>query len=238
MDNAIYATLSRQTGLMSQMSVVAQNIANASTTGFRAERVIFAEVLRGTGDGPSLSMGAARARQIVQSQGAIEMTGGPFDLAIEGEGFFVVEGEGGPRLTRAGRFLPNEAGDLVTPDGARVLDAGGAPLFVPQGAGPVAVGADGTVSAGGLPMGQVGVVVPRDPLGLRREAGARFDAPGGWDPAPAPRVLQGALEGSNVDPVAEVARMIEVQRAYEMGQSFLEREDDRVRKTIQSITVR
>lgn len=239
MDNAGYAGLTRQTGLMTQMTLLANNVANASTTGFRAETAIFSEVVRGTGPGgESLSMGAARVRETVMTPGALDQTGGPFDLAVEGDGFFMVETPSGERLTRAGHFMPNEAGDLVTPDGHRVLDAGGAPVFVPQGLGPVSVAPDGTVSAGGQPLTQVGLFAPRDPAGLVREGGTLFEAPGGVDPAEGARVLQGFLEGSNVQPVLEIARLIEVQRAYELGQGLLEREDERVRKTIQAIQAR
>lgn len=238
MENATYATLTRQSGLLSQMRMVANNIANADTTGYRAEGLAFSEYIRTTGSGDSLSMAAARVRLTDQGQGALRPTGGPLDLAIEGEGFFMVATPDGPRLTRAGHFGPSEAGDIVTPEGFRLLDAGGAPLFVPPGAGAVAIAPDGTVSAGGAPLGQVGLFVPRDPLSVEREGGTLFRAEAGADPAPAGRVLQGFLESSNVDPVVELARMVEVQRAYELGQGFLEREDDRIRKTIQAIQTR
>lgn len=238
MENASYATLTRQSGLLSQMRMVANNIANANTTGYRAETLTFTEYVRRTGGGDSLSMATARVHQTDFAQGSLEQTGGAFDLAIEGEGFFMVQTPDGPRLTRAGHFGPNENGDLVTPEGYPVLDSGGAPLFVPQGAGPIGIGADGTVSAGGAPVGQVGLFLPRDPLSLVREAGTLFRSDAGADPTPAARVLQGFLEGSNVDPVTELARMIEVQRTYEAGQGFLEREDERIRKTIQAIQAR
>jgi len=236
MDNAIYATLSRQSGLMARMQLVANNIANASTTGFRAEGMLFSEFIRTLGPGePSLSMAAARVRVTDLAPGAAAMTGGSLDLAIEGEGFFLVAAPEGERLTRAGAFATDEAGNLVTMQGWPVLDAGGAPLFVPPGAGAVTVAADGTISAGGRPLGQIGLVLPADPLALVRLDGVSFRSDGGLEPAPGARVLQGFLEGSNVDPVLEVARMIEVQRAYEMGQSFLEREDERIRNVIQTL---
>ena len=237
MDNATYATLTRQTGLMAQMSMVANNIANANTTGYRGETVVFSEYIRSTG-GESLSMATARVRETSQAQGALASTGGAFDLAIEGDGFFMVMTPEGERLTRAGHFTPNENGDLVTADGFPVLDAGGAPVFVPQGLGPVGIAPDGTISAGGAPIGQLGLFLPRDPQGLVREGGTRFRADAGADPAEGARVLQGFLEESNVDPITEVARMIEVSRAYEMGQSFLEREDERIRGAVQALTVR
>ncbi len=236
MDNASYAALTRQSGLMREMQIVANNIANASTTGFRAEGIMFSEHINALGpDANSLSMATARVRDTIMTQGSLTQTGGTFDLAIEGEGFFVVETPNGQRLTRAGAFSPNENGDLVTPEGHPVLDAGGAPLFVPQGAGPIGIGADGTVSAGGQPIGQVGVVTPDDPNQMFRESGVLFDARGGFTPAPGGRVLQGFLEESNVNPILQVSRMIEVQRAYELGQGFLDNEHERIRGVIKSI---
>jgi len=152
------------------MRVVANNLANISTTGYRGEGVIFAEHVTALGpDDPSLSMATAAARETLNAQGALSQTGGAFDLAIEGEGFFLIETPNGERLSRAGAFTPNENGDLVTPEGFRVLDAGGAPVFIPQGAGPVGIAPDGTVSAGGQPVGQVGLVIPLNAMGMVRE---------------------------------------------------------------------
>lgn len=233
MDNAAYTTLTRQTGLLAEMRVVANNIANAATTGYRAEGVIFAEHVAALGpDVPSLSMAAAEARNTAQRQGSLSQTGGSFDLAIEGEGFFMVLTPQGERLTRAGSFGPNENGDLVTPEGYPVLDAGGAPLFVPQGVANIGIAADGTISADGQPLGQVGLFVPTDPISLFREDGVRFRTENGVEPAPEGRIVQGFLEASNTDPILEIARMIEVQRAYELGQGFLEREDERIRSVM------
>jgi flagellar basal-body rod protein FlgF len=236
MDNASYAALTRQSGLGQELRVVANNIANASTTGFKAEGVIFSEYVNNLGtEQKSLSMATARVRDTVMTQGALTQTGGTFDLAIEGEGFFLIQTPNGDRLTRAGSFTPNGQGDLVTADGHNVLDAGGAPVFVPQGLGPVAIAPDGTISTGGQPVGQLGLVMPTDPDGLTREGGVMFEAPGGVEPALNGRMMQGFVEASNVNPTLQIARMIEVQRAYELGQKFLEQEDERIRGVIQAM---
>ncbi|MFT5629119.1 MAG: flagellar basal-body rod protein FlgF [Gammaproteobacteria bacterium] len=236
MENATYAGITRQNGLMSEMRTIANNIANASTTGFKAEEVMFSEhVKRLGGDNASLSMATANVRHTVQVQGGLSQTGGTFDLAIEGDGFFLVETPGGQRLTRSGAFTPNGDGDLVTMDGYPVLDAGGAPVFVPQGAGPIGISPDGTMSAGGQPIGQIGLVVPNNPAQMIRESGTLFDARDGFDIAPNGRMMQGFLEDSNVNPITQIGRMIEVQRAYELGQTFVEKEDERIRSVIKAI---
>ncbi len=234
MSSTGYVTLSRQGGLMNEMRIVANNIANAATTGFRQEGVVFSEYIRTAPDQPSLSMSRAQVRNTSMEQGALTQTGGRLDLAIEGEGFFLIQTPAGQRLTRAGSFATSANGDLVTPEGHPVLDAGSAPVFVPAGAD-VAIAGDGTISADGQPLGQVGLYLPADPLQLKREDGVRFDSPAGVLPAEDARLLQGFLEGSNVNPVLQIARMIEVQRAYEMGQSFLETEDQRIRNAVKTL---
>lgn len=236
MDNASYIALTRQSGLLQEMQVLANNIANANTTGYRAEGVTFSEHVKTLGpDQTSLSMATARVRDTVMTQGSLAQTGGTFDLAIEGDGFFLVDTPQGQRLTRAGAFGPNDVGDLVTPDGYPVLDAGGAPLFVPLGAGPVGIGTDGTISAGGEPIGQIGLFIPNDPNRMIRENGTLFEAQGGFVPVPDGRILQGFVENANVNPIVQITRMIEVQRAYELGQSFMENEHDRIRSVIDAV---
>ncbi len=236
MDNAAYVVLSRQSGLMADMQAVAHNMANLSTAGYQREGVLFAEYVRAMeGGAPSLSQAAATVRHTFNHAGALESTGGSFDVAIEGEGYFQVQTPDGERLTRNGSFRPNLAGELVTPDGHLVLDEGGGPIFVPPDARSIGIAADGTISADGLPLGQLSVVRPVDPLTLRREAGVLMRIDGPVEPVPEPAVVQGFLEGSNVDPMFEMARMISVSRAYEMGQSFLDREDERIRAVVQTL---
>lgn len=228
-------TLARQTGLMTEMRTIANNIANASTTGYRREGIVFSEYVVAAEGAPSLSVAAGRARTIDLSQGPLAETGGAFDLGIEGAGFFLVATPDGDRLTRAGHFTPNDAGELATPQGHLLLDSGGAPVLVPPDVASIAVARDGTVSAEGAPLAEIGLYLPADPLTLRREADTLFAADE-VVPAEDGAILQGTLEGSNIDPVLEIARMIEVQRAYELGQAFLDRESDRRSKLIDTLT--
>lgn len=237
MDNAIYTSLTRQSGLMREMRVIANNIANADTTGFRREGVVFSEYMHSLDStGETLSMANARGRLVDLTQAGLTQTNSPLDMGIEGEGFFMIETPAGPRLTRAGNFLTSPEGELVTPDGYRVLDEGQAPITLPQNASNLSVGADGTVTANGIPVARIGLFQATDQNSVLHQGGTRFSFEGGAEPAPDAKLHQGFLEGSNVDPMFEISRMIEVQRAYEMGQSMLEREDQRIRNTITSMT--
>ncbi len=237
MDNAGYAALSRQSGLMREMQVVANNMANMASTGYRREGVVFAEVVQALDNGrPSLSMGAARASFASEMQGALTRTGRPLDLAIEGEGYFLVGTPDGQMLTRAGSFLRDAEGGVVTPDGMQLLDAGGAPVAIPLEAASISVASDGTLSADGLPIAQIGLWQAPGIGTTERRAGTRFAVDGAPLPAGegSGRIVGGFLEASNVNPVMEVARMIEVQRTYELGQGFLDREDERIRAVIRT----
>jgi len=234
MDAAGYTTLTRQSGLMREMQVVANNIANISTTGFRREGVVFEEYIAKTPDGPSLSMASGDGRVIDLTQAGISQTGGAFDLAIQGDGFFQVQTPDGPRLTRAGNFTPSPTGELVTNDGYRLMDDGGAAIVLPPGASKIAVAQDGTLSADGAPVAHIGLWQPGDPLSLQHQAGTMFSADS-VQPATGGVIMQGYLEDSNVEPVQEIARMIEVQRAYELGQSFMDQEDKRMRGVVDTL---
>lgn len=232
MADGIYPTLGRQAGLLREMDVIAQNIANANTTGYRAEGLIFSEfVVKPEGDAPSISFAHATGRQTRLVQGGMEQTGGTFDMAIEGEGYFQVDVGGTPHLTRAGAFLAGPDGGVQTAEGYPLLDEGGAPLFVPPNAGTIHIGGDGTVSADGQPIGRVGVLAPADPGAMTRQAGTMFAADDA-QPVENPRVMQGFLESSNVNPVLEIARMVAVQNAYEMGQGFMDKEHERMQSML------
>ncbi|MDJ0627394.1 MAG: flagellar hook-basal body complex protein [Rhodobacter sp.] len=236
MDSPGYTSLTRQSGLLREMQAVANNIANISTTGFRREGLVFSEFVTTLEPGePSLSMASARARHIDTAQGPLTRTNGTYDFAIEGKGFFLVETADGRELTRAGSFTPSAAGELVTPDGARLLDGAGVPVFIPPDARAVALAADGTLSADGRPLTQIGLWSAAEPEDLGRKAGVRFAAEGDLVPEEGAVILQGFVENSNVDAVSEIARMIEVQHAYQMGQQFLDREDQRIRAVLQTL---
>jgi len=234
MDAGLYATLTRQSGLMREMQTVANNIANISTSGFRREGVMFSEYIAKMGDGPSLSMANANTRIVDLAQAGVTQTGGGFDLAIQGDGFFQVQTPDGARLTRAGAFTVSGDGVLVNLGGHTLLDEGGAPIAIPPEARSVLIAEDGSISADGTAIGRLGLWQAVDPLSLRHEAGVLFSA-GDLAPVEEATILQGYLEDSNVNPVFEIARMIEVQRAYEMGQSFLDQEDRRARSVIDSL---
>ena len=234
MSNAIYAALTRQDGLLREMQVIANNMANSSTTGFKSNHAIFAEHIAAVGDqSESLSMGSLAGHNFDLSQGGMKHTGGQFDLAIHGDGFFVLDTPAGERLTRSGAFQLSAEGNLVDAFGHQVQGAGGGAIAIPQEVTRVSIAPDGTISSGEEILGQVAVVMPDGEL--NQEGGTMFAAPNGHQPIEEPSVIQGTLEQTNVSSILEVSRLIEVQRAYEAGQTLIEKEDDRINQLIKTI---
>ena len=256
MDNSVYINLSRQSGLLKEMRVIANNIANVSTTGFRRQGAVFSEYVvqagaPSNGQNPlkghqaslsgsisgSVSMGRLGAHFDDFSNGGLNQTGGTYDLAIDGEGFFRIGTDAGERLTRAGRFMTDRDGTLITVDGYSVLDEAGSTIQIPPDVGLIAIGGDGSISADGQPLGKIGIVTaPAQSMERMGDNLWQLRTGGQFAPHDNPKIMQGFLESSNVNPIIEIARMIEVQRAYEAGQKLLEIEDERIGKTVRTIS--
>lgn len=232
-DNSI-ASLPRQTGLIEATQIIANNIANASTPGYKSEGTIFAEYVAGAGGkNPSLSMGHLVGHSTDFTNGSIRQTGGTFDLAIEGAGFFKIALPNGTALTRAGAFQLGPEGTLVTAEGFPVVDQGGGPLEFPTDAVSISISRDGTISVDGEIFGAIGVF---EPVGEMTRLGNNQWLPVGGDrPVETPNILQGAIEQSNVSPVEEFATLIAVQRLFEAGQTLAEQEHDRLSSLIDAI---
>ncbi|MFY8140003.1 MAG: flagellar hook-basal body complex protein, partial [Caulobacter sp.] len=172
MDNTMYVALSRQMTLRREMDIIANNIANSDTTGFKVE---MAMVRTDPTDGARMLDGPKSLKFVIDdgvirdfSQGALRRTGGTFDLAIEGQGFFKVETAGGERFTRDGRFTLGADGRLTTQAGDAVLGAGGEIAINPED-GEVAISADGVVSQNGEQIGKIDVFAFDDLSSLAKD---------------------------------------------------------------------
>lgn len=231
MSDAITAGLSRQSGLIKELNTIATNVANGSTDGFKREASVFTEYVdRDAG----LSMGALRGRWTDRAQGALQATGGTYDLAVEGRGMFAVQRQNEILLTRAGAFQTDAEGMLITKEGWPVLDEGGGTIEVPPETLDVTISPDGTVSLDGLATAQIGVFDAPDGS-LQRAGDTLFRPTQGYVFVDEPGVRQGFLERSNVNPVAEIARLTEAQRLFEAGQDLLNTEHQRLEDMIRLI---
>ncbi len=235
MDNAGYVGLSRQIGLQRELTAVANNLANMNTNGYRREGSVFAEHIEALQNGnPSLSMSTLSRRFVDLSAGELTITNEPLDVAIDGDGFFLVETQNGERLTRDGAFSLNADRELVNAEQLRILDESGGAITIPQGQNKITVAEDGSIFAGGQPVARLGVVTA-DPASLVREGRNLFNAQDGYATLEDARVQQGVVEGSNVNAIEEMARLIEVQRTYEASKRFTEDENERISRTVRTL---
>jgi flagellar basal-body rod protein FlgF len=232
MDIPTYATLTRQMGLFRELDVLANNIANAPTFGFREESLVFSEYLPKQAGDQSVSFAHANLSRTDFTAGPLISTGNSVDLALQGDGFFLVESGSGPKLTRAGNFTVSADHRLVTAKGWPVLDIGQAPLFVPPPLGALSFSKTGDLHSGDHFLGQIGVFTVEDITRLTRHDGVSFAPNQPLLLQKKPDVMQGFLEQSNSDITSQIARLITVQRAYEMGQTFLENEESRIKKSL------
>lgn len=236
MDNSTYISLSLATALRRQLDVTANNMANTSTAGFKGERVVFSSFLHrdesaATGDTSFL---IDRGSYVDQQQGAITVTGNALDVALKGEGWFGYETPQGQRAYgRDGHFAVDAQGALITMSGARVLDIGGNPINLPPDAlNDLSISRNGTISslANGV-ISQIGVFTLPDVQSYERIGNGMFIQPDldGIRPAipdGTTEVVQGAIEGSNIQPVVEMTRMMSIQKAYERAVELMNGEDD------------
>jgi len=240
MEASTYIALSRQSGLRRQLDIVANNLANMNTSGFKGEKMMFVEhLVRSKGGHKPLAEKISYVRDIATlrdfSEGPLEKTGNPLDLGITGEGFFTIQTDRGDRYTRNGHFQLDEGGQLVTTAGDPVLADGGNPVFFAPGDTKIAIARDGTISTQNGELGKLAIVKFENEQQLRPGAGGLFATNTAAQAVENPNVQQGMLEGANVQPIVEMSRMIQVHRTYDGVKSFIEREDERVRKMVRDI---
>jgi flagellar basal-body rod protein FlgF len=236
MDNTNSIALSRLTAQERAMDVVATNIANASTPGFRGQRIMFSDWLMRAGNGETVAFTQDRATYRDTAPGPLTHTGNPLDLALGGDGYFSVTTPRGTRLTRAGHFELDATGNVVDELGNALQDSNGQPIHLTPSDTRLTVAGDGTLSSENGRIARIGVVAPQDPLQLQAEGGRLFNTPSPTAPVATPKIVQGAIENSNVQPALELTRMMNQLREFEFTSQFLQSEAEREQGAIDKIT--
>jgi len=241
MENSTYIALSRMDAQQRAMSVVADNMSNASTVGYKRENVLFSDFLshqHGSkqaegADTESYTQDRATYRDF--QQGDMQSTGNPLDLALGGEGYFQVRTANGVRLTRAGRFEEQQDGAVVDESGNALLDRDGQPIVIPQTDHRITISADGVISTETGEQGQIGIVTTQDDNKLQAEGSRllRTDQP--TTAVERPNIVQGMVEGSNVQMMTEVTKMMEIQRNFQFMAQFVDAEATRQKNAIDKI---
>lgn len=238
MDNTTYIALSRQTALSNQLEVVANNMANVNTIGFKGSDVLFSDFLvkvrsddRPFKDKIAFTRDFGLVRNT--SQGALRHTNNPLDLALTGDGYFVLrEADGREVYTRAGNFTLNEEGEIVNHDGARLMSDRNQPISIEDDRiEEIVINGDGGLVINAEEIEQIRVVTFDDEREIKQLDGTMFEADGATPiDIEFPRVAQGVLEDSNVNGVTEMTRLIALNRAYQDINKMVEVEHDRKKK--------
>ncbi len=221
MDNAIYVGLSRQMLLERELDITANNLANVDTVGYKFEALLSSAdpvtpPHTGAGQPPSLTFVSGDGVARDYTQGGLTQTGAPLDVAIDGKGFFQVSTPSGPRYTRDGRFKLDPTGKLITQDGDAVQGAGGDIVLDPK-KGQVSISDTGVISQSGAAVGKLALVTFDSLAALSKDGGNNYRNDSNLTPQPATTALvhQGMLESSNVQPITQITRLIEISRAYD-----------------------
>lgn len=236
MENSVYIAMSRQATLEREMDITANNLANVNTPSYKAEKLVFREFLMDTQRrAPGLSYVQDLGQYRVLDEGPIRQTGNPLDVAISGDGYFVVDTELGDRYTRHGRFQLDADGTLITGTGEPVQGEAG-PIVIPPGETDLSISGDGVISGNNGQLGQLRIVRFENPEELRRAANGMFTAQ--EDPVDVgnPKIIQGSLEDSNVEAVLELTNMMRISRDHQRVKKFLDQEDRRMRDMIDKLT--
>jgi flagellar basal-body rod protein FlgF len=213
----LYVSLSAQVALQNRVDTISNNVANMNTAGFRADGVTFETALSKAGDTPTAFVATGNT-YISRASGSVTRTDNPLDVAVQGEGWLAIKTPGGVAYTRDGRMQMTSAGELQTLNGYPVLDAGGAGMLLQADGGAPSIAADGMITQGGKQVGALGLYTIPDNAKLTRFGNSAVVP----DVAPTPildfstnSVEQGFSEGSNVNPILEMTRLIAVQRAFD-----------------------
>ncbi len=237
MENAQYIGLSRQMVLGTAMDLTANNIANANTAGYRTQNPLFSEYIsdpKGARD--PISMVYDRGQYDVTRAGPLQLTGNELDVAVIGSGFIGVKTpDGGIQYTRSGNFTLNVRREVVTASGYNVSDAGGAVLAIPEGAKEIRIDTQGRVSTQNGQIGQIMIREFNNPQTLEPQGNGLYKTDETGNPPQDTIVLQGQLEGSNVEPIIEMTHMIKISREYQALQRFMQTDHDRQRTAIQRL---
>lgn len=237
MQGSLYVSLSSQIALERRLTTLADNVANANTTGFRATEVKFNEVMANTGS-TDVSFVDQGQDYLTTANGGLKTTGSAFDFAIRGDAWFMIETPTGKMLTRDGRFTLTDQGQLVNINGHPVLDPGEAPIQLDPEAEAPKAGRDGGLTQEGFRRGAIGMFQADLSQGFTRKASL------GIVPVvqPEPMVdvanaglVQGYIENSNVNAVAEMSRLIMISRAFENAASMTKATEETFKEAIRTL---
>jgi flagellar basal-body rod protein FlgF len=235
MESPLIIALSRQMASRDQVESIANNIANMNTNAYKGERTVFNKYL--TPDMGAAQMTFPKYVGIHRdtAAGTFNATGNPLDVALRGEGFFVVATENGPRYTRDGHLSLNAQNQIVNSRGQIIQNDGDQPIVIPPNTANITISPEGGVSADGQQIGKFKLVTFDNLQRLQRAGSGLYTTDAAPVAAADTEVLQGNIETANVQPILEITRMIEASRVYQSSKKVIDSEDERIRGAIQRL---
>jgi len=236
MENSLTIALARQSVLARQMDVIATNLANLETAGFKSEHIIFTELIEQTSDEEFLSIvhDVSFVRDL--AEGPLTGTQSPLDLAIHGQGYFAIETSDGERYTRHGVFQLDADGQIVTTEGNPVLNNGGSAITIPLDTNSITITRDGTVSADAQEIGKIKLVSFENPQALSKIGSGLYQAVNQTPTIDTDsEIMQGMVENSNVQGVVEMTRMVDTVRSYQAAAKLADTEHQRILEAIDAL---
>ncbi len=237
MSTGTYVAISAQVAMERRLEAIANNIANVNTAGYRAVGVRFSAELQQAGQ-DQVSFASPGETYVVRNQGPISHTGNSLDVAVDGNGWFGLETPEGTIYTRDGRFHMTANGDLQSVNGYGVQDSGGSPITLDPSGGPVQIAENGAVSQGGKRLGVIGLfTLPADAT-LTRHDNSAVISDKQADPVEdmtANSIRQGYVEGSNVNPILEMTKLIEASRAFDQASTLISQNDQVSEEAIKTL---
>ncbi|MEM9028676.1 MAG: flagellar basal-body rod protein FlgF [Pseudomonadota bacterium] len=238
MESGLYVALSAQLALQQRLDTVANNVANSATPGYRAEHVDFDTVLSEKGS-ESVAFVSDGTSTFSPQPGAAKRTGNPLDAAIHGQGFFAIQTPGGTVYTRDGRMQISATGELQSTTGHPILDVGGAPIRVNANLGPIEITRGGKITQNGNAVASLGLFSLPKEAELTRYGTSGFTSTVPGEPVvdfTSNGVVQGYVEGSNVNPVSEMTRLIAISRTFEAISASIDQRDGTFREAIRVLS--
>jgi flagellar basal-body rod protein FlgF len=236
MQTATYISLSSQKALESGMDVLANNLANMSTTAFKGESVQFTQYLQAAPGGGTIAYVRDSGVRRDTKQGDLKLTGNPLDAGIDGDAYFTVGTQDGPRYTRNGRFQLDASSTLVTSQGNQLLSDQGQPIIMPANTRRITISDDGQVSNETGPIAKLGLAHFDNQQDLVDAADGLYATEDQPDPATNSKVHQGMLEQSNVNAMAALTKLLGLQKGYTGAAEVINGEDTRLRNAIDKIS--
>lgn len=236
MQTATYIALTQQTVAQSGIDTLANNLANLSTPAFKGQSQLFTQYLLPGPNGTEIAYTRTVGTRRDTKQGGLSQTGNSLDAGIDGQGYFSVQTDDGPRYTRNGQFQLNSAGNVVTSQGYQLLSDQGTPIILPRNTKTITIGPDGTVATDTGPVAKIALSHFDNEQDLVAAAEGLYATADQPTPDTVSKLHQGMVEASNVNAISTLNKLMGMTKSYSSAQELIDGEDNRIKNAIDKLS--